>query len=99
MRVRKMKKGENIYEYLQYCRWAENAKRYLYPHFLWVAFRYDNGNHYFVKFDWDMWGEAFYQKGWFPIDGDTKFEIQDEDKDNGVKLLWIPVGFRLFSYV
>ena len=44
-----------------------------------------------------MWGEAFYQKGWCPIDTETKFEIQGEDEN--IKLLWIPVGFKLFGYV
>lgn len=100
MRIRKYRKGEDIYKYLQYCRWAENAKRYFYPHFMWVAFRYDNGNHYFVKFDWDMWGEDFYkQHGWRPLDPDTKFEIKGEEKEYGIKLLWIPVTFKLFMYV
>lgn len=100
MKVRKMRKGENIYEYLQYANWAENAKRYLYPHFLWVAFRYNHGNHYFVKFDWDCWGESFYKRhGWCPVDAETRFEIQGEDEDIGIKLIWIPVSFKLFGYV
>lgn len=99
MRIRKMRKGENIYEYLQYCRWAENAKKHFCPHFMWVAFRYDKGNRYFVKFDWDSWGDSFYKRGWCPIDDDTKFEIQGEDKELGIKLLWIPIRFELFMYI
>ena len=94
-----MKKGENVYEYLQYCRWAENAKCHFYPHFLWVAFRYDHKKFYFVRFDGDSCGESFYKRGWCPIDSDTKFEIQGEEKRFGIKLFWIPVGFKLFMYV
>ena len=45
-----------------------------------------------------MWGEGFYKgHGWCPIDIETKFEIQGEDKD--IKLIWIPVSFKLFGYV